>query len=249
MIGRRLPLSLPRRLVAEFSYAAHRVPRATLSARLALRPLVAARNLVPVRPPWSAIFVRAFAMAAVELPVLRRFYTQLPTPGLYELPASTACVVIEREWQGEPALFFCRIKNPATLSLTEIAARIRRAKTAPIESIKDYRRALAIARLPWPLRRLLFWLGLNLGRQVPNWYGTFGVSVLGSQRVAIASVVAPWASFLNYGPIAADGTVEVFFSFDHRVMDGMAGAEVVQALERMLHGPVLAELQACAASG
>jgi hypothetical protein len=72
MIGRRLPLSLPRRLVAEFSYAAHRVPRATLSARLALRPLVAARNLVPVRPPWSAIFVRAFAMAAVELPMLRR---------------------------------------------------------------------------------------------------------------------------------------------------------------------------------
>ena len=249
MRGRRLPLSLPRRLATEFSYAAHRVPRATLSTRLALRPLVAARNLAPVRPPWSAIFVRAFALAAVELPVLRRVYTQLPTPGLYELPASTACVVIEREWQGEPALFFCRIKNPATLSLAEIAARIRRAKTAPIESIRDYQRALSIARLPWPLRRLLFWLGLNLGRQVPNWYGSFGVSVLGSQRVAIASVVAPWASFLNYGPIADDGTVEVFFSFDHRVMDGMAGAQAVQALERMLHGPVLAELQACAAPG
>ena len=60
--------------------------------------------------------------------------------------------------------------------------------------------------------------------------------MLGSQRVAIASVVAPWASFLNYGPIAADGTVEVFFSFDHRVMDGMAGAQAVQALERMLRG-------------
>jgi hypothetical protein len=30
---------------------------------------------------------------------------------------------------------------------------------------------------------------------------------LGSQGVAIASVVAPWATFLNYGPIAADGTV------------------------------------------
>ena len=61
--------------------------------------------------------------------------------------------------------------------------------------------------------------------------------------------MASWASFLNYGPIAADGTVEVFFSFDHRVMDGMAGAQAVQALERMLHGPVLAELQACATLG
>jgi hypothetical protein len=65
-------------------------------------------------------------------------------------------------------------------------------------------------------------------------------------------VVAPWASFLNYSPIGAGGTVEVFFSFDHRVMDGIAGiagAQAVQALERMLHGPVLAELQAYAASG
>jgi hypothetical protein len=249
MRGRALPLSLPRRLATEYSYAARRVPRATLSARLALGPLAAARRLAQVRPPWSAIFVRAFALAAAELPVLRRVYTQLPTPGLYELPASVACVVIEREWQGEPTLFFCRIKDPAALSLAEVAARIRHAKTAPIESIKDNRRALAIARLPWPLRRLLFWLGLNLGRQVPNWYGSFGVSVLGSQGVAIASVVAPWATFLNYGPIAVDGTVEVFFSFDHRVMDGMAGAQAVQTLERMLHGPVLAELQACTGSG
>ena len=191
MRGRRLPLSLARRLATEFSYATHRVPRATLSARLALRPLVAARNLAPVRSPWSAIFVRAFALTTIELPVLRRVYTQLPTPGLYELPASTACVVIEREWQGEPALFFCRIKNPATLSLTEIAARIRRAKTAPIESIKDYRRALAIARLPWPLRRLLFWLGLNLGRQVPNSYGTFGVSVLGRSALPLPRLWHP----------------------------------------------------------
>jgi hypothetical protein len=88
----------------------------------------------------------------------------------------------------------------------------------------------------------------NLWQQVPNWYGSFGASVLGSQRVAVASVVAPWASFLNYGPVAADGTVEAFSSFDHCVMDDMAGAQAVQALERMLHGPVLAELQACAAS-
>ena len=87
--------------------------------------------MAPVRPPWSAIFVRAFALAAVELPVLRRIYTQLPTPGLYELPTSAACVVIEREWQGEPALLFCRVKDPATLSLAEIAARIRHGKAAP----------------------------------------------------------------------------------------------------------------------
>src|SRR3954454_2548858 len=153
MKGRAIPLSLPRRLATEFSYAARRVPRATLAARLALGPLVLARRGLAVRPPWSAIFARAFALAATELPVLRRGYAQLPWPHLVEWPASTACIVVEREWQGEAALFFLRIKNPAGLGLAELGARVHQAKTAPVESLRDNRRALALARLPWPLRR------------------------------------------------------------------------------------------------
>ncbi|MDB5372402.1 MAG: hypothetical protein JWP04_1044 [Belnapia sp.] len=246
MKGSSVPLSLPRRLATEFSYAARRVPRATLSMRLDLTPLVAARELAAERPPWSALFARAYGLAAQQIPALRQIYVQLPWPRLYQLPAAVGCVVIARDWQGEPALFFARIKDPGAQPLAEIAARIREAKTAPVESLRDNRRALAVARLPWPLRRLLFWLGLNLGRQVPNWYGSFGVSVLGAERVAISSVIAPWAGFLNYGPIGPDGVAEVFFSFDHRVMDGLAGARALQALERMLLGPVLAELRGLA---
>jgi pyruvate/2-oxoglutarate dehydrogenase complex dihydrolipoamide acyltransferase (E2) component len=81
---------------------------------------------------------------------------------------------------------------------------------------------------------------------VPNWCGSFGLSVLGARGVSISSVIAPWASFLNYGPIGPDGVAEVHLSFDHRVMDGAAGAEAIRALERMLHGPLLAELRAMA---
>lgn len=248
MKGHAVPLSLPRRLATEFSYAGARVPRATLSMRLALAPLVAARGNAADRPPWSAIFARAFGLAAQDLPVLRQVYVQLPRPRLYQLPAAVACIVVSRDWRGEPALFFARIKDPGALPLAAIAARIREAKTAPVESLDENRRALAIARLPWPLRRLMVWLGLNLGRQVPNWWGTFGISVLGGERVAISSVVSPWAGFLNYGPIGPDGGVEVFFSFDHRVMDGLAGARVLQALEARLLGPVLAELRAMPAA-
>jgi hypothetical protein len=223
MKGHAVPLSLPRRLATEFSYAGARVPRATLSMTLALGPLVAARGNAADRPPWSAIFARAFGLAAQELPVLRRVYIQFPWPQLYQLPAAVACIVVSRDWQGEPALFFARIKDPGAVPLAEIAARIREAKTAPVESLRDNRRALAIARLPWPLRRLCFWLGLS-------------------------SVVSPWAGFLNYGPIGPDGVVQVFFSFDHRVMDGLAGAQVLQALEAKLLGPVLAELRAMPAA-
>lgn len=251
MKGRRVPLSLPRRLATEFSYAARRSPRATLSGSLPLGALVAARAQALMRPPWSAILARAYALAAAELPVLRRVFVQMPWPHLYELPASTACVVVERDWrdatgQAEKALLFCRIKDPAALPLAEVASRIRQAKTAPLESLRDWRRARRIAALPWPLRRGLFWLGLNLGRQVPRWYGTFGISLLGAEGVAISSVVAPWASFLNLGPIGAEGSAVLHLSFDHRVMDGAAGAAALRALEAALHGPLLTELRALA---
>ena len=33
---------------------------------------------------------------------------------------------------------------------------------APLESVKPFRKMLAMARLPRPVRRLLLWLGLNL---------------------------------------------------------------------------------------
>ena len=246
MQGRWIRLSLPRRLVTEYSYAARRSPRATLSGRLQLGALVAARAQALPRPPWAAILARAYALVAAERRELRRVYVQLPWPHLYEVPASVACVVMERDWQGEKALFFCRIKDPAALPLAEVAARLRHAKTAPVESINEFRRTLRIAKLPWPLRRLAFWLGLNLGRQVPNWYGTFGISLLGDQGVAISSAVAPWASFLNLGPIGADGVAELHLSFDHRVMDGAAGATALQALTQALQGPLLAELRALA---
>jgi hypothetical protein len=80
MKGRRVPLSLPRRRAMEFSCAACRSPRATLSGRAQVGPLVVDRARAPARPPWSAILARAYALAAADLPLLRRVYVQLPWP-------------------------------------------------------------------------------------------------------------------------------------------------------------------------
>jgi hypothetical protein len=95
-------------------------------------------------------------------------------------------------------------------------------KTAPLDSIADFHRALAIARLPLQLRLLLVWLSLNIGRQVPNSMGSFAISALGSHGAAIVGAIPVWSSFLNYGPIAPDGGVDIYLSVDHRVIDGGA---------------------------
>jgi len=60
---------------------------------------------------------------------------------------------------------------------------MRALRSAPIDSITDFRRALAIARLP--LRLLLVWLSHNIGRQVPNFMGSFAISALGSHGAAL----------------------------------------------------------------
>src|SRR2546421_452441 len=62
--GRRVPLSLSRRLVADLLHFAREVPLVTADRRMNLAPLVAARQSLTARPGWCAIFTKAFAVVA-----------------------------------------------------------------------------------------------------------------------------------------------------------------------------------------
>jgi len=163
------------------------------------------------------------------------------------LPASTAAIVIEREFGGEAALFYIRIKRPELLALAAIGAQIRAAQQAAVRDVSDWQTALLVAALPLPLRRAAFFLGRNLGRQVPTRFGTFGISAVGQTDVAFTIAVTHWTSFLTYGRIGADGQLPVHFTFDHRVLDGAAAAHAFDLLRAALAGPVLAELREGAA--
>lgn len=249
MKGRMVALSLPRRILTDLSHASLAYPRATLLTRIEVAPLIAPRDAA--RIPWPVVFAKAFALVARAAPHLRRVYVKLPWPHLYELPHSVGSIIIERDWpQGaaepEQALFLGRLKSPDQTPLADLAARMRHHKTAPISEIADFRRILALARLPLPIRRAGLWLGLNLGRQVPNFMGTFAISPLGSHGAAIVATIPVWTSFLNYGPIAPDGGVDIYLSVDHRVMDGGHAARAITALAETLNGPILAELQTLA---
>ena len=249
MKGRRIPLSRPRRILTDLSHASLAFPRATLRTRINIQPLIAPREaaLRGQRIPWPILFAKAYALVAQDMPHLRRVYAKLPWPHFYELPTSVGSIIIERDWPEaaptEKALFLGRLKSPESAPLPDLAAAMRHHKTAPIDSIADYRRILALAALPLPLRRAGLWLALNLGRQVPNYFGTFAISPLGSHGAAILHTIPVWTSFLNYGPIDADGGTDIYLSVDHRVMDGGHAVRAITALEATLNGPILAELE------
>jgi hypothetical protein len=75
---------------------------------------------------------------------------------------------VEREIEGETGLLLARFRHPADAPLAVLDAGIRAAKTGELSANRAFVQALRLARLPLPLRRLLLWIGLNLGRQVPN---------------------------------------------------------------------------------
>jgi pyruvate/2-oxoglutarate dehydrogenase complex dihydrolipoamide acyltransferase (E2) component len=95
-----------------------------------------------------------------------------------------------------------------------------------------------------PLRRFLMWIGLNIGRQRANFFGTFGLSVYSALGAESLRPLAPCTVVLNWGVINADGIVDVRFNYDHRVMDGATVARALQALEKILAGAIVDEVNA-----
>ncbi len=243
MRGRSIPLSKARRMVVDLLHFAQQIPTVPVQRRMQIGALVAARAGCRDRPRWTAIFVKAYALAARDFPALRRAYVKFPWPQLYEYPVSSASIVFERELDGEPALFSYLVKDPARLSLPELNRKIVAVSDAPVEEVADFRRSRRLAGLPRPLRRLLWWIGLNVGRQRGNYFGTFGLSVYSALQAESLHPLAPVTTLLNYGVIGEDGSVTVRVIYDHRVMDGAVVARVLARLEDVLNGPVLAELE------
>jgi len=92
----------------------------------------------------------------------------------YELPYSVAMVAIARVEDGQDCVLPQKVPAPDRAPLAELDAQIRHAKEAPVAEVPAFRKILQVTRLPLPLRRLIWLVGLNFGRQHANWFGSFG---------------------------------------------------------------------------
>ena len=235
-----------RRFVCDLLRAAVSVPTVPVQRRMRLAQVAAARALHPLSPPWSAIFTKAYASVAAAVPELRRAYVKFPWPHLYEYPVSVASIAVERELGRERVVFIGRVKAPDQMPLTDLSRIIRQWQEAPVHACKEFKRELRLSLAPWPFRRLLWWLGLNIGRQRGNYFGTFAVTVYSGIGAESLHPLSPITTTLNYGVIAPDGDVDVRIIYDHRVMDGATIARALEKLETELNVTVLAELRSAA---
>lgn len=243
MRGTVRKISLPRRFIIDLMRASMRVPLVSLTRPLDIRQLLEARALATQPPGWAAIFVKAFALVARDEPVLRTLYAKWPWPHFYELPRSVAMVAIARVEDGEDCILPEKVAAPEQRPLTEIDAQIRHAKHARIEEIPTFRKILMATRLPLPLRRLGWAIGLNLPRLRANHFGSFGVTSVAAYGPGELHAISPGPFVVTYGVVNAGRTIDVVIRWDHRVTDAAFIAKVLTRLEQVLNSEISAELR------
>jgi hypothetical protein len=232
-------------LVGDLVHFGRKVPAVTVQRRMKIGKLADVRATLDVRPSWCVLFAKAFGITAHAFAPLRRAFVRWPWPRLYEHPFSIASVAVEREYQGEPGVFFGKIRAPETQSISELDEHLHRFKTEPIQNISCFRRGLFVSRMPLTVRRALWsmtlgWCGAKRAKRM----GTFGVSVYSSLGAASLNPISPLTATVNYDVIQVDGTVDVRIVYDHRVMDGGTVARALAEMERVLNADLVEELTA-----
>lgn len=243
--GRNVAVSMPRRWIIDALALTRDVPTGGGQRVLRLAPVVEARRALRGAPGWTAIFIKACALVCARRPELRWSYVKWPWPRFYEHPVSICTVISEREWRGEKAVFAGPIVAPEAMGLAEIQYHLDGLRQWPVESIGAYRRLIRFMRIPTPLRRLIMRIGLNVwGPLRAQYLGTYSVNTLALPRFEIGQTMTAVTTSLFHGLPDAEGGVEVYIAFDHRVIDAMTLVRASMELETVLNREIAAELRA-----
>jgi hypothetical protein len=243
--GRTLPLAHGRRFIADVAHFSRGVPFIAVERRIRVPEVAAARQAATPRPGWLPVFLKAFGLAARQVPDLRRSWLSFPWPRLYEHPVTVAGVTVARDWAGEPTVFILPVRKPEERPLADVAAQVARATTDPVRDVPAFRRLLLVGRLPVPVRRLVWWLGLRVsGDWRQKYFGTVTVNNTANAGADVAFAVTPMTSYFTFGRVGDDGGVTLRLVFDHRVYDATPAGRGLEAVEAALTGPILDELRA-----
>lgn len=242
-MGRMVPITAARRFVIDLLHFASQVPSVPVNRVMDVSPLFPFREQHPSRPSWAVIFMKAFALVAVDQPPLRRALLSFPWTRFYEHPQTTCAMALERRCLGEEGIFVGLFRAPEAQTLSQLQEALDFYKQAPVENVGFFRQALRVSSAPTPIRRLLWWSTLNVsGYKRAKRFGTFGLSSYGALGAESLHPISPLTTTLTFGPIDPSGLVNVKIIYDHRLLDGAFIARRLRDIEDLLHGPILEEL-------
>lgn len=240
--GHRFGIPASRRLTWDLLKFHREIPLCAHDRPMNLTAISVARRECTQRISWPALFIKAYAVVAQEVPELRQTWYSWPWAHLYQHSTSVATLTVQREVDNEPWLFWGLIRSPESESLPTIQAMIDQFRNEPVQSI--FQRQWQMAQLPTFLRRLIWWWNLKIEtKKRAKRLGTFFVSTLSGLGAEIQLPPSVQTGCLTYGPLDENNVARVTLAYDHRIMDGALVARVLQRLESVLNELLLAELQ------
>ena len=241
--GRRIRVPASRRLSWDLLYFHRDVPLCAHDRRMSLADVARVRNSRTERVSWPALFLKAYAIVAQDVPELRQTWYRWPWAHLYQHPSSVATLTVQREMHGEPWLFWGQIASPELKSLSELQHAINEFRDGDVRRV--FRKQLQLAKLPTAFRRMLWWWNLNVATAVrAKRLGTFLLSTLAGRGAEIQLPPSIHTGCLTFGPLDENGVARVTLAYDHRIMDGALVADILQRLEATLCVVLIDELRA-----
>lgn len=241
------PLSRARACIGDVAVLGRGIPLFPVERTMRLGGVAEARARAVPRIGWAAVFLKAYAIVADGMPMLRSWVVRGFPHGcglrdrLATASESVATLAVNRVEAGEDRLFWPRLRHPDRLGLAEIQHFIAAAATQPVEEF--YKRQLQLEMVPGPLRRtILRWNMNSRSRKRAARIGTFSLSTLAGAGATNRFHPTICTTSLAYAPLEADGRCLVTLIADHRVIDGAQAARALERLEQVLAGRMADEL-------
>jgi hypothetical protein len=236
------PLPAGRGCVNDIAVLALDIPLFPVDRLMQLDAVAAARTAAAVRVGWAAIFLKAYAQVAAEMPALRSWLTGRLRQRLATSSHSVASLAINRGDGGDDRLFFARLARPDAVPLPLLQQSIDHFLTRPVEEV--FKRQLELEGVPgWLRRTILRWNMRSAAPKRAMRIGTFSLSTLAGFSATNRFHPTICTTSLSYGPLDGDGRCLVTVIADHRVLDGATVAKALARLEEVLATEIVAELR------
>ncbi|SDL31718.1 2-oxo acid dehydrogenase subunit E2 [Streptomyces indicus] len=169
----------------------------------------------------------------------------LRRPRTLRFDSVTAKLALDRTVGGERTVLSALVARLEQLSLDQVQQRVDRYRGPHSAVLPEFDGVRMLGRLPVPLGRAVFAAALRIPRRRPQVFGTVSVSSLGHGSVdgfhsAGGTAVTLCAGRVLDRAVVRDGHVvtapimRLGLTFDHRVIDGAAAADLLDDLRQTM---------------
>jgi hypothetical protein len=200
----------------------------------------------------TAILLKAISIA--QLSHLSSASFRLPFGYIYKRSVPIAGFTVEREVDGQQAVFFGNIKDAQNKPLIDIARELAAYGRNDVDTVTQLSKERIMSKIPYALRQILVPLGCYLPfvRETIN-PATFGLTSLG--KFGLGVVVAPNVTTSIFGigpmeskPVAVNGQIEVrkimpiTYSVDNKICDYHSAARFLKDIKEILESGLIGHL-------